>query len=147
MSLGNFFGPIGAAVGQIGKFFPQGVQGYRDSIKDNWDDMKNYAQVYGSQLTNLFDTMTLPSDYKRAFSLGERSLLSLDQDRENRLINHRMFPGLLAQADAFTGMAPHIFPLQQLTSWYQMQMLLNAMMSGQLPISAMAGLNRPSLGA
>ena len=50
----NFFGVLG----QLGRMLPGYVEGRRQAIQDNWQDMSNYNQIYHGQLQNAYDTAT-----------------------------------------------------------------------------------------
>lgn len=50
----SFFGVLG----QLGRMLPGYVEGRRQAIQDNWQDMSNYNQMYHGQLQNAYDTAT-----------------------------------------------------------------------------------------
>lgn len=52
--LGNIFGAFGA----LGRLLPGYMQGERQAIQDNWQDLENYNNVQKGQIANAFSEAT-----------------------------------------------------------------------------------------
>lgn len=54
---------IGGIFGSMGRILPGYVQGERQAIADNWQDLNQYNQVQSGQIRNAFDELTFPLAY------------------------------------------------------------------------------------
>lgn len=108
------------AIGSLGRVLPNYVQGERQAIQDNWQDLQNYNQVQAGQIQNAFDEQVFGD---RVDMMG----FSRDNSANNAynlwmqtMMQQAMFPGAL-QGAANTGMIlPYTMPAAQAVQFGQM---------------------------
>lgn len=109
----SFLGALGA----VGRLLPGYMQGERQAVQDNWNDLNQYNKAQAGQLQNMFDENVMPdriqiakdnamtNNYQRwaaGFDLGVKAA---------------QYPLMLGQLGMQAG---HFFPLQQMR-WNMLQ--------------------------
>lgn len=69
--------------GSIGRILPGYVEGQRNAIKDNWQDLENYNNVQAGQLANAFTEATFGNNVDMMYDAAKRSRLGLGMDLGN----------------------------------------------------------------
>jgi len=128
MALGSF----GSFLGQVGRVLPGYVEGYRNAVSDNWNDMKNYNEVHQGQRENLLNDMLVPYDFRREVAQSGDAELRHYVNALNTDLHRRMFPGNAAMADAFSGFAPHAAALNYGNQLRQLMLIERMLLSGRL---------------
>lgn len=54
---------LGGIFGALGRMLPGYMQGERQAIADNWQDLQNYNTVQAGQIQNAFQELTFPLAY------------------------------------------------------------------------------------
>lgn len=133
--LGNIFGAIGA----LGRILPGYVQGERQAVQDNWQDLQNYNQVQQGQIQNAFSEATFePAVQMYGLSLQDalnKSELGSMQTALQRIAYDGMAQGT-ANASEFM---PYLMPAQQAGLLQQSLFLLS--LYGNLGAAMAPGMN------
>lgn len=107
--LGNLFGAIGA----LGRLLPGYVQGERQAVQDNWQDLQNYNQVQAGQLQNAFDEQVFDDRVDMMGFNRDNAENNANNLLMQTLMQQAMFPGAY-QGAANTGTwLPFTMPLHQ----------------------------------
>lgn len=70
-------------LGGLANLLPGYVQGQRQAIQDNWQDLMNYNQVQSGQLSNAFTEATWQPRMNLFYENALRNNLQLQADRMN----------------------------------------------------------------
>lgn len=89
----NWLTSLMGIMGQLGRFFPNYIDGYRQAWTDNWRDAQMYNQVQNGQMQNLFAAEAFPLEYNM---LADRAGVS----RLNSFLNANNFYDQLLQQPA-----------------------------------------------
>lgn len=84
----SFFG----ALGQLGRLLPGFVQGERQAVADNWQDLTNYNNVLNGQLSNAFNVVTWPQQLQSITRAAQMQQLALEQSQRNSQLQEILFP-------------------------------------------------------
>lgn len=127
----SFLGALGA----VGRLLPGYMQGERQAIQDNWNDLNQYNKAQAGQLQNMFDENAMrdrlqilndnamTNNYQRwaaGFDLGVKAA---------------QYPLMLGQLGMQAG---HFFPTQQM-KWNMLQQQAAMAMNPKLAAQAQAG--------
>lgn len=94
----NFFGALGA----LGRLLPGYVQGERQAVQDNWQDLSNYNQVQAGQIQNAFDEALFNPRVSQGYDAANNSRLGVYNNELQLLLNQQAYPAAAANA-AITG--------------------------------------------
>lgn len=98
-------------LGGLASLLPGYVQGQRQAIQDNWQDLMNYNQVQSGQLSNAFTEAT----WQPRLSMFRNSWIKDDLDTYGHLVNARqmeiMRPEKELEAMWYNYYAPQIAPI------------------------------------
>ena len=89
----NWLNSLMGIMGQLGRFIPNYVEGYRNAWADNWRDANQYNVVQNGQMQNAFASQAFPLEYNM---LADRAGMS----RINSLMNANNFYDYLMQEPA-----------------------------------------------
>ena len=81
--------------GAIGRMLPGYVQGERQAIADNWNDLEKYNKVQAGQLENAFTEDTYNPRFNIMLHNTARSQMGMEQDLMNLNLNYARYPGLM----------------------------------------------------
>lgn len=70
-------------LGSLASLLPGYVQGQRQAVQDNWQDLMNYNQVQSGQLSNAFTEATWQPRMNMFYENALRNNLQLQADRMN----------------------------------------------------------------
>lgn len=127
----SFLGALGA----VGRLLPGYMQGERQAIQDNWNDLNQYNKAQAGQLQNMFDENAMrdrlqilndnamTNNYQRwaaGFDLGVKAA---------------QYPLMLGQLGMQAG---HFFPVQQM-KWNMLQQQAAMAMNPRAQAQAQAG--------
>lgn len=102
--------------GSIGRILPGYVEGHRNAVKDNWDDLQNYNTVQQGQLANAFTEATFGNNVDMHYDARNLSRLNYLQSEANHALWEKLFG---YRADA---------AIEEAQAWPEMQLLKNSMM-------------------
>lgn len=115
MNLGNLFSAFGA----LGRILPGYVQGERQAVEDNWNDLTNYNSVQAGQIQNAFDEQTFDDRVDMmGFSRDNAANQALNLWMST-MAQQAMFPGYLQGAANMGVNMPFMMPMQQMAEWGQ----------------------------
>lgn len=90
----NLFGAIGA----LGRALPGYMQGERQAVQDNWQDLSNYNQVQAGQYQNAYDAALFNPRLSIGYDQAALSRLGLYNQGMQTNINRAAYPGAIANA-------------------------------------------------
>lgn len=82
-------------LGAIASLLPGYVQGRRQAISDNWQDLQNYNNIQAGQLSNAFTSATFEPRLDMFVDNVRRNNLLLRNDIMNTNIKRAYYPGQL----------------------------------------------------
>lgn len=131
--LGDIFGAIGA----LGRLLPGYMQGERQAIQDNWQDLQNYNQAQQDQIQNAFSEATFePAVQMYGLSLQD-AMNKSELGSMQTALQRFAFPGM-AQGTINAGeIMPYLMPAQY-AGMFQQAML--PLMYGNLGAAMMPGM-------
>lgn len=107
--LGNLFGAIGA----LGRLLPGYVQGERQAVQDNWNDLNQYNQVQQGQFQNAYAEATFdPAVQMFKFNRDILQNNALNNFMQTS-VQAAMYPGALTGAQLSGQVLPYVMPAQQ----------------------------------
>ena len=118
----SFLGALGA----VGRLLPGYMQGERQAIQDNWNDLNQYNKVQAGQLQNMFDENVMPD--------------RMNMVKDNAMINN--FQRHAAGIDLgykYAQMPLAYWQLGQQTAYAPLMGMMRYNMLGQLYGGAMGG--------
>lgn len=125
-------------LGGLANLLPGYVQGQRQAIQDNWQDLMNYNQVQSGQLSNAFTEAT----WQPRLDMFQDALIDRDLQTFGNLTNARLVellrPGHELEAMYQTWFAPQTAPMGPLARLQMGNMVL------QNPRLGLAGAMRGS---
>ena len=93
---------LGSLFVALGRALPGYVEGQRQAIQDNWQDLTNYNSVQAGQLSNIFDEQTLPTRIYNAKLTAPANTLQLLESARNHAINNAAYQGNLDLARLYS---------------------------------------------
>ena len=90
----NFFGVLG----QLGRLLPGYVEGRRQAIQDNWQDLSNYNQIQHGQMKNAFEAATFENQLANNSYMSDLARLSAMQSLGNFNLWQATYPWKLQNA-------------------------------------------------
>lgn len=93
---------FGSLLTAIGRALPGYVEGHRQAVQDNWQDLTNYNSVQAGQLENIFTEQTLPTRIYNAKLTAPANTLQLLQSAMNYDVNRTAQQGNLDLARLFS---------------------------------------------
>lgn len=100
-----FFDGFFSSVGQL---LPGYLEGQRQAVEDNWNDLNQYNQVQEGQLENLFNEQTMDERLRMMGDAAENSYMGYLNNLMTTDLNKAYQNGRLAFADYFSGYAPYM---------------------------------------
>lgn len=108
-----FFDGFFSSVGQL---LPGYLEGQRQAVEDNWNDLNQYNQVQEGQLENLFNEQTMDERLGMMADAANNSYMGMLNNVMMLDVNRAYQPGRLAYGMTFSGYAP-----QQARNLYEAQ--------------------------
>lgn len=105
-------------LGALANLMPGYIQGQRQAVQDNWQDLQNYNNVQSGQQANAFTEATWQPRLDMFNNQARRSGLSLINDVMNTNVNWAWYPGQF-----YRGMIASQFAPQQAYQDNLMQMM------------------------
>lgn len=103
-------------LGAISSLLPGYLQGRRQAIADNWQDLQNYNNIQQGQLANAFTEATWQPRFDMFVDNVKRNnIATLRAVDDYNLYHYGYLPGMLDTASMWSGNAG-------LNQWYQNQM-------------------------
>lgn len=93
-------------LGAISSLLPGYVQGRRQAIQDNWQDLQNYNNIQAGQFSNAFTAATWQPRLDIMGDTAIRSGLGTINDGMNTAIHAAYLPGQLTQGQVWSQWAP-----------------------------------------
>lgn len=85
----NIFGALGA----VGRLLPGYVQGERQAVQDNWNDLNQYNTVQHGQMQNAFDEALFNPRLSQGYDQAANSRMGVYQNAMNSTLARLAFPG------------------------------------------------------
>lgn len=127
-------------LGAISSLLPGYIQGRKQAIQDNWQDLQNYNNVQAGQLSNAFTSDTWQQRIDMMNDAAINSGLNTWLNGMNTAIHAAYFPGQLTQGQVWSQWAPALTQQGQMLQYMANQLgMRNPMMlfrSRQQPQSA-----------
>lgn len=121
--------------GAIGSMLPGYVEGQRNAIKDNWDDLQNYNTVQAGQIQNAFDEATFHPRIEMFRDQEVNSRLGRAMNEMTYARQEAMFPWLYQTGLLQAQMSPML-------AWYNNAAQMNLLQQMQQNPFALAGMMR-----
>lgn len=102
---------FGSLLGAVSRVLPGYMEGERQAVRDNWQDLQNYNNVQMGQLGNLFLEGTMPQRFQMFNDQAYRSSLQSIVDSINTAIQFYGAPGQMYGAATQSRNAPVLEPL------------------------------------
>lgn len=93
-------------LGALSSLLPGYIQGRRQAIQDNWQDLQNYNNVQAGQLSNAFTEATWQPRLDMFADSAINSGLNVWNNGMNTAIRAAYFPGQYYQGNIWSGFAP-----------------------------------------
>lgn len=145
--LGNIFGAFGA----LGRLLPGYIQGERQAIQDNWQDLQNYNQTQAGQIQNAFDENVLDDRIDMMGFQRDNAANQANNLYMQTMLQQAMFPNMLQGSVNSAEWLPYIMPAQQMSQYGQLMYpwmnnlgMITGMWPGQQQQSANNPMNLPS---
>lgn len=97
---------FGSLLGAVAGLLPGYMEGERQAVKDNWQDLTNYNQVQQGQLGNLFLEGTMPQRFQMFNAQAYRQGLGAINDTLATLAQYYGAPGQMLNGAANSIYAP-----------------------------------------
>ena len=137
--------------GAFGRLLPGYVQGERQAIQDNWQDLSNYNSVQAGQIQNAWNESIFNPSLSMVYDQMLASEMGLLNNGMDLLVNQMAFPGRLGQAGAFSAYGPLAQAgayAEMMQNWQFPDYLGQAANPGvaqQQPIQQSSALNTPTV--
>lgn len=103
-----FFDGFFSSVGQL---LPGYLEGQRQAVEDNWNDLNQYNQVQEGQLENLFNEQTMDERLQMMRDARDRAHMSTLNDAMTLELNQAYQPGRLVYGLQFSNFSPRMSEL------------------------------------
>lgn len=100
----NIFGALGA----IGRLLPGYVQGERQAVQDNWNDLNQYNTVQHNQMQNAFDEMLFNPRVSQGYDQAANSRMGVFQNGMNLNAARMAYPGAMLTAAIDSILRPQV---------------------------------------
>lgn len=110
---------FGSLLGAVSRVLPGYMEGERQAVRDNWQDLTNYNQVQQGQLGNLFLEGTMPQRFQMFNDATASGGLRRMSDMLSLLNQWYAAPGQMAHGAAYSMYGPQL-------AWYDVQNALRA---------------------
>lgn len=100
-----FFDGFFSSVGQL---LPGYLEGQRQAVEDNWNDLNQYNQVQEGQLENLFNEQTMDDRLSMMADAAENSYMGYLNNVMMLDLNQAYQPGRLVNAANYSTYSPYI---------------------------------------
>lgn len=114
--LGNIFGAFGA----LGRLLPGFMQGERQAIQDNWQDLQSYNQAQQGQIQNAFDENVLDDRIQIMGFNRDNAENQANNLFMQTMLQQAMFPNMLQGSVNASEWLPMVMPTQQMASFGQL---------------------------
>lgn len=94
--------------GAFGRLLPGYVQGERQAIQDNWQDLSNYNSVQAGQIQNAWDEAAFNPRLTMLQHAMDISDMGVQNQAMDLLTNMAAFPGRLGAADVYSAFYPWV---------------------------------------
>lgn len=102
---------FGSLLGAVSRVLPGYMEGERQAVRDNWQDLQNYNNVQMGQLGNLFLEGTMPQRFQMFNDQANRSGMTVLNDLYNLGIQRAWAPARMYEGMAASMYAPYTAPL------------------------------------
>lgn len=116
---------FGSLLGAVSRVLPGYMEGERQAVRDNWQDLMNYNQVQQGQLGNLFLEGTLPQRFQQFEDATARSNLLRINDMIGLLQQWYAAPGQMAHGAAYSMYGPQLAQYDVQNALRAQQMIAN----------------------
>ena len=93
-------------LGNLSRALPGYIEGQRQAVQDNWQDLKNWNEVYSGQLGNMYAAETFQDRLSRERDLAALSQMGVEQGRANLDLLRRRLPGEQWASDFMSAWRP-----------------------------------------
>lgn len=101
----NIFGALGA----IGRLLPGYVQGERQAIADNWNDLNQYNQVQSGQMQNAFDEAMFNPRLSMGYDAAANSRMGVYNNGMDLNVKRMGYPGAMQSATIGSMLGPQLY--------------------------------------
>ena len=132
----SFLGALGA----VGRLLPGYMQGERQAIQDNWNDLNQYNKVQAGQLQNMFDENVMPD---RMNMVKDNAMINNFQRHAAGLdlgYKYMQWPLAAWQIGQQTAWAPVMGDLRHQMAMQQAAMAMNPRVQAQAQAGQQGGL-------
>ena len=101
--------------GAFGRLLPGYIQGEREAIKDNWNDLNQYNDVQAGQIKNAWNEAAFQPNLtmlQHAVDQSQMNTMGLGMDF---LYKAAQFPGQLQLAESYSALGPAAYQAQLLS--------------------------------
>lgn len=127
---------LGGIFGSIGQLLPGYMEGQRQAVADNWNDLSQYNQIQEGQLNNLFNMQTFDDRLAMMEDAMYRSGYQRQNDAMTLERNTTLFPGMIRAAQLQSGAMPHLQQVMDMAAYTQalrsMDMYMNPWAYGSM---------------
>ena len=127
---------LGGIFGSIGQLLPGYMEGQRQAVADNWNDLSQYNQIQEGQLNNLFNMQTFDDRLAMMEDAMYRSGYQRQNDAMTLEHNVTLFPGMIRAAQLQSGAMPHLQQAMDMAAYTQalrsMDMYMNPWAYGSM---------------
>lgn len=116
---------FGSLLGAVSRVLPGYMEGERQAVRDNWQDLTNYNQVQQGQLGNLFLEGTMPQRFQLFNDQAFRSSLQSTSDLINLGIQFYGAPARMYEASMQSRNAPVFSQANAEAQYRALMMALN----------------------
>ena len=129
---------LGGIFGSIGQLLPRYMEGQRQAVADNWNDLTQYNQVQEGQLNNLFNMQTFDDRLAMMEDAMYRSGYQRQNDAMTLERNIVLHPGLIRAAQLQGGALPYLQQVMDMAAYTQalraLSGYINPMSYGGMPL-------------
>ena len=128
------------ALGMVGRLLPGYMQGERQAIQDNWNDLNQYNKVQAGQLQNMFDENVMPD---RMNMVKDNAMINNFQRHAAGLdlgYKYMQWPLAAWQIGQQTAWAPVMGDLRHQMAMQQAAMAMNPRVQAQAQAGQQGGL-------
>lgn len=132
-------------LGNLSRALPGYIEGQRQAIQDNWQDLKNWNEVYSGQLGNMYANQTYPLRLSREYDLAMMSQYGREKSRGDIEQYRAYLPGAVRRAKIRGELAP---VNEAALFQHTMNMMRNPFLysQGMNPMQWYGGMNLPEIG-
>lgn len=123
-------GQLGSFIGSMARILPGYVEGFRNAVADNWNDLKSNNAVQEGQINNLFNMATFGNDVDRSNYNTEIARLNHLRGVGDTGLYLAQYPGMLADRMAYSAFAPLNSYYRNANSFLESQWLMRSLLLG-----------------